>query len=102
MPGETGWVQAEQDRPLTSFVHVLGPAGLLGQSDTVPSEGYWPSQWWRPGLVIRDQHIVELDEKLENMQPQIRVGLYNADTQDNLPVAGKDGEPLGSSWLLRP
>jgi len=92
----------KEDRQLISFVHVLGPTGLIGQSDTIPSEGNWPSQWWRPGLVIRDRHVIHLDEKLENKQPQIWVGLYNAYSQDNLPVADINGEPLGSSWLLRP
>jgi len=92
----------QEERQLISFVHVLGPAGLIGQSDTIPSQGNWPSQWWRSGLIIHDQHVIHLDEKLENKQPQIRVGLYNAYSQDNLPVADVNGEPLGSSWLLRP
>jgi hypothetical protein len=89
-------------RQLTSFVHVQGPTGLAGQSDSIPSQGTWPTTWWQPGLVIHDRHIVELDEKIGIMQPQIRVGLYNANTEENLPVANMEGEYIGDSWLLRP
>jgi len=92
-----------EDRQLISFVHLVGKDGTtLAQDDSIPGQGNWPSLWWRPGLVVKDRHIVKLNEKLENLQPQFRVGLYNAYTQENLPVADVDGQYVGESWLLRP
>lgn len=91
------------DRQLKSFVHLVSADGLtLGQDDSIPSGGNLPTEWWRPGLVVKDQHTIKVNEKLENLQPQIRVGLYNAYTQENLPVADVNGELVGESWLLRP
>jgi len=94
---------SREERQLISFVHLVGKDGTtLAQDDSIPGQGNWPSLWWRAGLIVKDRHLVKLNEKLENLQPQFRVGLYNAYTQENLPVADVDGQYVGESWLLRP
>ena len=95
---------AGSKEPVVAFIHVVksgeDDGGLIGQSDSIPSQGNWPSQWWRPGLIIRDRHIIELEEELDQSQQQIRIGLYQADTSEPLPLLDGEGLPIGDSWLL--
>jgi len=94
------------EEPVVAFVHVVDlqdEAGkLIGQSDSIPSQGYWPREEWRPGLIIRDQHVIELETVFDKNEQQIRVGLYAADTLDNYSLVGEDGVSNVGTWLLRP
>lgn len=91
---------------LVTFVHVsekeINPAGLVGQSDSIPSQGNWPTQWWRPGLIIHDQHIVNLDGSYDGNQHEVRVGLYKVDSRELLPLVDDTGTSIGDTWLLQP
>jgi hypothetical protein len=90
------------NQSLIAFVHVTGPVGLIGQSDSVPSQGYWPVAWWRPGLMIRDVHQIELTEAYQPGQHPILIGLYDASTRLRLPVFDRSGNSVGDTWLLEP
>jgi 4-amino-4-deoxy-L-arabinose transferase-like glycosyltransferase len=90
------------DSSLIVFVHLVGPDGLIAQSDNVPAQGMWPSQWWQPGLIIRDQHHIDLEEGFDPAQHQIIVGIYHADTKVRLAAYRADGTPVGDTWLLQP
>jgi hypothetical protein len=90
------------EEPLVVFVHLVGPDGIIAQSDSVPLEGNWPSQWWRPGIILHDQHTIDLDAGIDPRQTRIIVGLYHADTTVRLPVFRADGTPVGDAWLLNP
>jgi hypothetical protein len=90
------------DRSLIAFVHVVGPTGLIGQSDSVPSQGHWPVSWWRPGLMIRDVHQIDLAEAFQAGQHQVLVGLYDAGTRLRLQASDRSGVTIGDSWLLEP
>lgn len=94
------------EEPVVAFVHVVDPhdgAGkLIGQSDSIPSNGYWPRAKWRPGLIIHDQHVIELETGYDKNEQQIRVGLYAADTLDNYSLVGEDSVSNVDTWLLRP
>lgn len=90
------------DDPLIVFVHVVGPEGIIAQSDTVPVLGNWPTQWWRPSLILHDQHKLDLEEGFDPDQHQIIVGFYHADTKVRLAVYRPDGTSVGDTWLLRP
>ncbi len=90
------------DRPLTAFVHVVGPDGLIGQSDSVPSDGNWPVQWWREDLTVVDSHLLTLTVPYEREEHQILIGLYDAATQDHLAVLDDRGDPAGDAWLWQP
>ncbi len=89
------------DEELVAFVHVLGPAGLIGQHDAPPAEGRWPVSWWQTGQVIRDRHSVNLDQPYDEGQQQIQIGLYKAATGERLAVYDfATGEPLGTTWTI--
>jgi 4-amino-4-deoxy-L-arabinose transferase-like glycosyltransferase len=89
------------DRPIVSFIHVIEGDTVVAQSDSVPSNGFWPSQWWRPKLVIDDRHILEIDEDAIERQHQIKIGLYDANTLEPLLVTDSNGNPIGETWQLR-
>ena len=90
------------DPSLIVFVHLVGPQGIIAQSDSVPGQGLWPSQWWRPGLIGQDQHVLDLREGFDPNQNQIIVGFYHADTKVRLAVYSAEGVPVGDTWLLLP
>ncbi len=94
---ETGVAQ-----PVVVFIHVLGPVGILGQSDGPPGQGRWPGPWWQPGFIVHDRHLVDLQEPFEATRHQVILGLYQADTRERLPVANAAGAPVGDTWLLTP
>lgn len=95
-------IAEEMDRSVVAFVHVIGPDGLIGQSDGVPGDGNWPAQWWRKGLIIADSRQLALDVPYEEEEHQILIGLYDAITQEHLPVLDQDGVPTGEAWLWQP
>ena len=100
---ELYWSVTEMiDSSLIVFVHVVGTEGIIAQSDSVPGQGTWPSQWWRPDLILHDQHTIELAEGFDSGQYQIVVGFYHADTKVRLAVYEADGTPVGDTWLLQP
>jgi len=95
-------ISEEVDRQLVAFVHIVGPDGLIGQSDSVPGDGNWPAPWWRKGLIVADSHLMALDVPYEENEHQILIGLYDAITMEHLPVLGEDGVPESESWLWQP
>jgi hypothetical protein len=82
-------------QPLITFIHIIGPSGLIAQDDTAPAKGRW--SWWQPGLIIHDQHIINLPEPF-NKNHQIIIGLYDANSQIRLPLIGKTAD----NWQLHP
>jgi hypothetical protein len=82
-------------QPLITFIHIIGPNGLIAQDDEAPANGRWP--WWQPGLSIHDQHIMNLPEPF-NEDDQVLIGLYDANTQIRLPLTGTTAD----TWQLHP
>ena len=74
---------------------------MIAQSDSVPSSGYWPSQWWQPQMVIGDRHILEIDNGYIEEGQQLSIGLYDATTLEPLLVRDSNGNPIGETWQLR-
>jgi hypothetical protein len=94
--------EEELDRSLTSFVHVIESDQIIGQSDTIPGQGTWPTYYWRPGLLIGDKHMIELTEEFDPSRHQITVGMYDASSGDRLTVLDAGGKPVSDYWLLEP
>lgn len=89
-------------RRWVAFVHVLGPDGLVAQSDRPPAYGHWLPQWWQPGIVVQDARTLALPVPFDPAQHQIVVGLYDPATAERLPVFTPDGRPVGDSWPVVP
>jgi hypothetical protein len=90
------------DQSLVVFVHVIENGELIGQSDEQPGQGTWPTYLWRPGLIINEQHFIELSEEFDKKQHQIHVGMYDANTQDRIMVLDTGGKPVSDTWLIKP
>jgi hypothetical protein len=89
------------DASFTVFVHLMEGDDIVAQSDSVPGSGYWPSQWWKPGLVIQDSHILNIEKDFKRETQQITIGLYNTRTLEPLPMMDPNGNPIGEAWILQ-
>jgi hypothetical protein len=82
-------------QPLIVFIHIIGPDSMIAQDDAAPANGRW--SWWQPGLIIHDQHIMNLPEPF-NENHQIIIGLYDANSQTRLSIIGTTAD----TWQLYP
>jgi hypothetical protein len=90
------------ERPVVVFIHVMEDGRLVAQDDAPPAQGYWPIEWWQPGLVIQDRHLIELGSGYDPERQQLIIGLYDAATQVRRPVLDEAGRPVADFWLLQP
>ncbi len=88
------------DPNLAAFVHILGPSGVIAQSDLPPGSHYWQPQWWQSDLVIHEQRIIYLPEPFDPEKHHISVGLYNPLTADRVPIMDAEGNPVRDSTIL--
>ncbi len=85
---------------LVAFVHLVGPAGILAQSDLPPGGGNWLPDWWRPGQRVREQRRFEGVRPYNPQQDLVRIGVYNAQTGQNLPLLDESGQAIGEFYVL--
>lgn len=77
--------------PYTVFVHLVGPDGImLGQDDSVPVAGAYPTTEWRADEAVVDAHTVAVPAGAGLEGARLRVGLYRPDTMERLAVDGVD------------
>ncbi|MBC7263248.1 MAG: glycosyltransferase family 39 protein [Chloroflexi bacterium] len=88
--------QKEMERNYSVFVHLLAPGDLiLGQRDTYPGLGKFPTTLWKPGDTIRDTYALKVSPvALATEAAQVEVGLYTVETGQRLP-AYIEGKPVG-------
>ena len=76
----------------TVFVHLLNSAGeLVTGSDSMPMNNQFPTQAFRPGILVEDRHTLALPLDLPPGEYQVNVGLYLLDTGERLPVKDAGG-----------
>jgi len=86
---------------LTIFAHLLDQSGqVVGQIDSPPEAGRYPTSWWDPGDTIYDRLAIPLPAELSPGPYQIEVGLYHPDSGDRLAVVDGAGQSLGDRILL--
>lgn len=96
------------ERHLMTFIHIWQPgdAQALGQSDSVPGQGFAPTSIWRTGDRIVDKHVVTLHEKLAPGIYSLWAGMYDAQTGGRLSAVGEAGAyqhnliPLGEITIV--
>jgi 4-amino-4-deoxy-L-arabinose transferase-like glycosyltransferase len=82
------------------FTHLESETGPVAQADGVPVCWSYPTDTWRPGQIIADQHAIQLaPEVLPGIYP-LQVGLYQADTFARLEVLDEAGNLVGNSVTL--
>jgi 4-amino-4-deoxy-L-arabinose transferase-like glycosyltransferase len=88
------------------FVHLEGDeeaggtAGLWGQSDGRPVCWTYPTNDWRPGQIIADQHAIYITPDIPTGTYQILAGMYLPDTGARLDVLDEAGKPVANSVKL--
>lgn len=82
-------------QPLMVFVHLMQDGQRIAQGDGPPANGYYPSEVWRPGDVIVDEHWT--DKATLKGGEQVIVGVYNPITGQRLNVLDAAGNPIADS-----
>ncbi|MCB0033394.1 MAG: DUF2723 domain-containing protein [Anaerolineales bacterium] len=91
--------QIEED--YTVFVQVLNEQDkIVGQLDSWPLQGTYPTSAWEVGEVINDPYAVQLDPELPAGNYRLIVGFYRLADAQRLPVLGADGSPIDDKYVL--
>jgi len=79
------------------YIHVFGKDGQrLGQRDSYPGGGKYPTSMWSAGDVVRDTFLVPIRSDAEGpVAAKIEVGLYRLEAMQNLPVVDARGHAIG-------
>jgi hypothetical protein len=84
------------------FVHLLGrDRAVVGQVNTYPGLGTWPTSHLQPGDVLADTYYVPVDPHAEAPSLlRVHVGMYryNEPGRPGLPTTNARGEPI-EPWL---
>lgn len=91
--------QIEED--YTVFVQVLNEQDkIVGQLDSWPLQGTYPTSAWEVGEVIDDPYAVQLDPELPEENYRLIVGFYRLADFQRLPVLGADGSPIDDKVVV--
>lgn len=82
------------------FAHLEGAAGPAAQADGVPVCWSYPTDRWRPGQIIADQHAIPIPPDMTPGLYPLQVGLYLAENFTRLDVLDEAGNPAGVSVTL--
>jgi hypothetical protein len=82
------------------FTHLEGEAGPVAQADGTPVCWSYPTDLWRPGQIIADQHAISLSPEVAPGDYALEVGLYLPDTFERLDILDVAGNPAGTSLKL--
>ena len=84
------------DRDYSVFVHLFGRNGAsVGQEDSYPGRGNYPTREWTPGDVFCDAYDVLIDPSAKApTAATVDVGLYDVETQERLQAYDRDMNPL--------
>ncbi|MCA9980519.1 MAG: hypothetical protein KDD89_06795, partial [Anaerolineales bacterium] len=84
----------------TLFVHLLDEAGnLVAQVDAPAGPVAYPTAVWQPGLIIQDEHALQLPADLPAGDYTLALGLYEGGSGARWSVVGgEDGEDGRVFW----
>lgn len=104
---------SQVDKPLTAFVHLLGPdrAGTGSPVwvgwDQEPGRASYATSAWQPGEVILDEYTLYLPPEIPPGVYDLEVGWYHLETMQRLPIshagvqAGPDYAIIGSIFVVK-
>jgi hypothetical protein len=82
------------------FTHLETDNGPVAQADGGPVCWTYPTDRWRPGQIITDQHALSLSPNIPPGLYPLQVGLYLPDTFERLNLLDAAGNPAGTSVTL--
>ncbi|WP_420632288.1 DUF2723 domain-containing protein [Candidatus Leptofilum sp.] len=85
----------------TVFVQVLDANDqIVGQIDSWPVQGTFPTSQWTPGETVEDKYLVQLAAELPEGQYRVQVGFYLLQTLRRLSVLDGTGTAVDDKLLL--
>jgi len=92
---------ARLDEDYTIFIQVLDSQdNIVGQVDSWPVQGTYPTSQWPAGEVIVDTHVVQLKSSMAPGNYRLQVGWYLLATLRRLPVLNSDGDPIDDRVVI--
>jgi hypothetical protein len=86
---------AEMAEDYTVTVQVLDAADrIVGQVDSWPVQGTFPTSQWTPGETVSDPYIVQVSDDISPGDYRVIVGVYLLATLERLPVVDENGNPI--------
>ena len=91
--------RAPMEHNYSVFVHLLGENELIvGQGDSYPGRGLFPTTVWKPSDAIADTYIVPVSPTtFSPTRARLEVGLYRVETGERLLVRDRAGRELGDN-----
>jgi hypothetical protein len=91
------------DRNYSLYVHLFGHEGqALGQRDSYPGGGMYPTSQWRVGDIFADRYMVAVEPDGQfPVAAEVEVGIYDLDTMRLLPARDAAGQPVGRPIIGR-
>ena len=88
--------QKVMERDYTVCLKLLGPDNeVIGQTDTYPGLGSYPTTLWHEGYIIKDTYALGIERPVEPpFAALIEVGLYERETMRELAVYGGEGQAV--------
>ncbi|NIN65368.1 MAG: hypothetical protein GTO63_11850 [Anaerolineae bacterium] len=81
----------------TVFVHMLGREGsVVGQADSAPLSGLYPTLYWQEGQIVPDRHCLEVHQGLHEDRYLLETGIYQPGTRKRLEVLDASGTPVAN------
>jgi hypothetical protein len=91
------------EKDYTVFVHLIDEEGQIwGQKDNQPEGGFYPTSFWDPGEVIKDEYRLQVRPETPKGEYQIEIGMYLLDTNERLPLKDRSGKMIDERILLGP
>lgn len=85
----------------TVFVQVVnGQDQIVGQVDSWPLQGTYPTSQWSPGEMVTDPYRIQLAEELAPGPYRLLVGWYLLGTQQRLPVLTENGAVIDDKVIV--
>jgi hypothetical protein len=91
----------QMDESYTVFTHLLGPSGeIVGQEDSMPRQGAYPTMLWQAGEVIADSYSFTVAPDAPPGNAPLEVGMYLLETNTRLPVTDEEGQSVSDDRIL--
>lgn len=86
----------------TGYVHITDSQGAkVGQYDSLPLKGAYPTLFWRKGQIWREDYQVPVDAGASDGVYRLEVGFYSLQTREHAIVSAQGREWYGSLPLGR-
>lgn len=87
----------------TAFAHLLDERGeIAAQADVQPRGGAYPTSFWDVGEVVTDEMVIPLPAGVSLQGYTLRLGMYQLDTLQPLPVYDAYGQRISDDAMILP